>query len=401
MDGGRARNCGVFNFLKRSTVKSAAKSGRSFLLEVLHGCQPERVPVAPFIHVNYVKEFFGDHEVDTVPATVDVYRHFGFDLVHRNCSVAYDHFAAEDSPDWKVSVETTRSGRDETTVTQIRTPEGWMRRVSEVRWTCEYDCEASVVEFPIKTRDDLALCRKYMPLMRVLDVSSISRARQIVGEEGIIAPWVQGAFNEVALNYRNLEDLLVDAVLDPDFYTDLMEFSLQRLFPVLRSQIEAGADLLSTGGNVANGKLISPDFFRQHVVPFEKRVVDFVQSHGAIVLYHNCGYAKGFFPEYPGIGMKAYESLTPPPYGDTILSDALSFFDPARTILLGNIDQITLLRKGSAEQIGAAVGETLGRVKDWSGGRSFLLGTTDYFNENTPEANIQAFAEAGLKYGRL
>jgi hypothetical protein len=29
------------------------------------------------------------------------------------------------------------------------------------------------------------------------------------------------------------------------------------------------------------------------------------------------------------------------------------------------------------------------------------LGTTDYLNENTPNANIRALAEAGRRYGRL
>ncbi|MFB3902531.1 MAG: uroporphyrinogen decarboxylase family protein [Acidobacteriota bacterium] len=382
-------------------MKKTTKTGRQFLLQALHHCDLVRIPVAPFIHVNYVKEFFNDHDVDFVAATIDVYRHFGFDLIHRNCSVVYDHFAAVETPDWRVSVETERFGRDERTVTQVRTPEGVMRRVSELRWTCEYDCEVSSIEFPIKSPKDLELCRKYMPPVGHLDVTPIRRARRLVGEEGVIAPWVQGAFNELALSYRNLESLLIDALVDPEFYTDLMNFSLQRLFPVLRLQIEAGADLLSTGGNVANGKLISPGFFRQHIAPFEKQVVDFVQRQGVIVLYHNCGYASRIVPQYPDVGMKAYESLTPPPYGDTVLPGALACFDPGCTTLLGNIDQITLLRKGSPEEIDAAVEQTLCEVKKWSGGKSFLLGTTDYFNENTPETNIRALAEAGRKHGQI
>jgi hypothetical protein len=31
---------------------------------------------------------------------------------------------------------------------------------------------------------------------------------------------------------------------------------------------------------------------------------------------------------------------------------------------------------------------------------NFILATTDYFSEGTPEENIHAFAQAGLKYGR-
>jgi hypothetical protein len=46
----------------------------------------DRIPVSPFIHVNYVKEFFGTHDVDWVARTPEVYRHFGFDVMHRNCT---------------------------------------------------------------------------------------------------------------------------------------------------------------------------------------------------------------------------------------------------------------------------------------------------------------------------
>ena len=55
-------------------------SGRERLLRVFHQREVDRIPVAPFIHINYVKEFFGTQDVDWVAKTPDVYAHFGFDL---------------------------------------------------------------------------------------------------------------------------------------------------------------------------------------------------------------------------------------------------------------------------------------------------------------------------------
>jgi hypothetical protein len=95
--------------------------------------------------------------------------------------------------------------------------------------------------------------------------------------------------------------------------------------------------------------------------------------------------------------MKAYESLTPAPYGDTVLEEAVAAFGTATT-LLGGIDQLDLLRKGSPADIEREVAKVLRTVK---GRCHFILGTTDYFNENTPADRIRAFAEAGRKHGAL
>src|SRR5258706_671585 len=143
--------------------------------------------------------------------------------------------------------------------------------------------------------------------------------------------------------------------------------------------------------------MVSRDFFRTHIWPWEKRLIDSIQAQGIPVLYHNCGYARGLLPLYPSLGLRAYESLTPAPYGDTVLEDAVRAFGSSTT-LLGGIDQLDLLRKGTAEEITAAPK----RVMDTARGRcSFILGTTDYFNEATPREKILALSEAGQRYGRL
>jgi uroporphyrinogen-III decarboxylase len=178
-----------------------------------------------------------------------------------------------------------------------------------------------------------------------------------------------------------------------------MTFCLERVLSLIEQYAAAGVEVLSAGGNVANGKLVGPDFFDRYVAPYEQRLIDYTQERGTILLYHNCGYARRLLHLYPSLGMKAYESLTPPPHGDTPLAEALARFDPKKTTLLGNIDQIDLLRNGTTRDIEAAVKETLQAAKGWGG--NFILATSDYFNENTPHENIHALAEAGHKFGRL
>ncbi len=368
-------------------------TGRERLLRTLHQQPADVIPVSPFIHVNYIKEFFGDSDVDYVSQTPEVYRHFGFDVMHRNCSPVYTAYGPA-ARGWEFETARQQDGRDETTTTTIHTPRGSVRAVEALRWTYEYDAEASAVEYPIKDEADLDLMQEFQPPAEPAIVSDILRAREAVGEDGVVAPWIQGAFNLAAFYYRKVDDLLVDAVLRPAFYDRLMSYCLNRYLPWVQQIIDAGVDVLCYAGNIANGKMVGPDFYRRHILPYEKRFVDFIQGQGVAVLYHNCGYARKLLPVYPSLGLRAYESLTPVPYGDTVLSEALDIF-AGKTTLLGNIDQITLLREGTQDEIAACVREVL----DTAHGRGhFILATTDYFNENTPHDNIHYLADAARRY---
>ncbi len=371
-------------------------SRRAELLSTFHQEQGDRIPVSPFIHVNHVKEFFGTHDVDWVSKTPEVYSAYGFDIIHRNCSPEYDPIGPS-GPDWVVEIARTENGRDTAAHTRIRTPRGDLECREALRWVYEYDAESSVVEYPIRSPADLELFEAFQPPVGKASVEDVRRARQAVGESGVVAPWIQGAFNLLAIYYRKVDDLLMDALLDPDFFHRMMEYFQERYLVFVRQVIEAGADVLSYGGNIANGKMVSPEFFRRFIWPHEKRFIDSIQALGVPVLYHNCGYARGLLPIYPSLGLRAYESLTPPPYGDTVLEEAVQAFGRGTT-LLGGIDQLDLLRKGTIGEIGAATRKVLDTVR---GRCSFILGTTDYFNENTPRESILALSEAGHRYGRL
>ena len=369
---------------------------RERLIRVFQQQEVDRIPVSPFIHVNYVKEFFATHDVDWVVRTPEVYRHFGFDLIHRNCSIAYDPFGLE-SGDWRREVSHQADGRDDTTTTVIHTPRGALRCRDALRWVYEFDAEVSPVEFPVKGEADFELFRSYQPEIEQVDRSDIERAKEAVGDAGVVAPWIQGAFNLVSIYYRKLDDLLVDALLKPQFYRSMMEYFVGRYKGFIQQLIDAGVDVLSYGANVANGKLIGADFYREHIWPYEKELVDFIQEQEVAVLFHNCGYARDLLPLYATLGLRAYESLTPSPYGDTVLANAVQTFG-LDTTLAGGIDQLDLLRKGSTQEIDDTVKSILAAVR----GRShFILGTTDYFNENTPIDKIQALADSGRKYGKL
>lgn len=350
------------------------------------------IPVAPFIHVNFVRAFFGRQDVDPISDTIEVYRHFGFDIIHRNCTPAYDGIAL-DGERWKAETTVEKDDRGETTTTIVHTPRGDLRQVWRLNWVSEYDAEATPVEYLIKSESDLDLMVEYQPPVGDIDTSPIRRAREELGDGGIVAPWVQGGFNHAAYFVRPPDQLMLDALTHPEFYHALMSYFVERNKAIMSQFIAAGADVLSYAANIASGKMVSEAFFRTFVAPYEKDLIDFVQAHGAHVLYHNCGCAKNLLPCYAELGMRAYESLTPPPYGDTLLEHAFEAMGPD-VVLSGNIDQIEFLQKATPQEIEARVASVLEQARRRG---NFILATTDYFHEDTPHDNVHALADAARK----
>ena len=165
-------------------------NGRERILRTIAGQTVDRPPVAPFLHMNFVKEFRQSNDVDVVAETVAIYEELGLDLIHRNCTPDYDDFTIQ-GPDWSSEV-TELHGPDwtETTVT-VRTPGGPLRRVTRTGRLYEYESSYFLIEPPIKSAADLELCRRYQPPVPQIDTSNIVRARQLVGDAGITAPWAR------------------------------------------------------------------------------------------------------------------------------------------------------------------------------------------------------------------
>jgi uroporphyrinogen decarboxylase len=362
-------------------------NSRERLLRTIAGEPIDRPPVAPFLHVNFIKEHRRRHDIDVVAETVRVCRDFDFDMVHRNCTPEYDDLLVE-GPDWTPRVEETGNADHKVVTVTVDTPGGRLRRVTRSDRLYEYEWSCFLVEPPIKIRTDLDLFLRYQPPAPTIDVSPIVRARQAVGDDGIVAPWAQGAFNEVAYLMRG-HAVLLDPLDDEGFYRAMIAHFLPRNLEKLRQFVAAGADLLSIGGNEANGRAAGPDYFRRYVLEYERQLVDAVHGFGGRVIYHNCGYASLLLPLLREIGMDVYESLTPPPFGDTRLDDALRIMSPIA--LMGGVDQIDLLRKATPDAVRRHAAELLAIAQ---GRGRFILGTSDYINENTPVENLRALREA-------
>ena len=370
-------------------------TGRERFIRMFRGEEIDRVPVAPFIYNNFINEFFNSPDADPVEKGIEVYESLGFDIILRTCNV-WDYLSecACDAKNWRVSETKEGEGKEWIVVTTVRTPEKELTQRKSYNQVTQNEVLEAVVEYYIKDESDFNQFLKYQPPVPEYNCESIIRARELLGDKGLAAPWAQGVFN-IASFYRKLDDLILDPYINLAFYDRMMKYFSGRMYKTIKQFVKAGADIVCCGGNVGNATMVGPNHFRDFILSYEAEFTKEVKDLGVYYLYHNCGDAASLLDIYSRVGMDIYESLTPKPFGDTNLEDALVKIDKSIT-LCGNIDQIAFLKEAEPGEIRHEVKRVLDLAKKRG---KFILGTTDYFSEGTPCKNIKAFSEAGREFG--
>lgn len=386
-------------------------NGRERLLKALKHEPTDRVPVAPFTYYNAIYEmfdytpsiadFFNPPDFDPIVKFVEYCDYFGFDVLHVLGSVwdvwvgntMFDQTILCSDENWDVSVDDQYHEDDELlrTVT-IKTPGGELRHVESHERTSKYLIVSATTENLIKTPRDFEILRQYAPAADRMDTSLIRRARAATGDKGLVTANTHGTFNILGM-FRKLEDILVDPIVDPVFYQEMVDYFLPRLVQRARKMVEAGADVIEVAGHWTGQ--VGPKIFQKHIFENENRLVKALHGLGALVIYHNCGDAARIMRYYNDLDIDCWGYLTPPPYADVVLEEALAVLRPTLT-LRGNIDQIDFLMKATPQQVKDKVQEVLSKVKPRG---NWILSTTDFFFDGTPYENIQAFSDAGHEFG--
>jgi uroporphyrinogen decarboxylase len=381
-------------------------TGRERLMKSFKGEQVDRVPICPFVYYNFVYEYFNVempdiHEFmnptvfDVEQKTIELHEHFGFDLLHRLGSIWDFADVVSGGENWIVDQKEEMKEDNGIQTTTIKTPEKELRQVKVIKKNSKYLWVEAINEYFIKTPEDFEQFVKYQPEKIILDCSRITKTKKLVGEKGLTAVCTVGAYN--FLNYyRKLDDIITDPFEDEWFYRKMIRYFTDRLKKIYKLYIEAGADVINIGANNANGTLMGPLNFKKYVLEYEKELNEMVKKEGAFVLYHNCGDAGSLLDVYRELPMDAYETLTPPPLGDTIFEEALEKFNKDVT-LVGNIDQVEFLKTATPEQVKERVKDIVEKGKKRG---NFILSTSDFFFENTPYENIKAFVKTGLEFGK-
>ncbi len=377
-------------------------TARERILTVLRGGIPDRVPVVPFIQEEYLSWVYpGRQQLDRVDTVIELARELSFDVITKHNRFMTPAFMLRDHLNWRVRRETARDEAMWVTRVEIATPDRTLTQesVKPDAGAATQGLMSAMRKHLLETPDDIAAFIRWLPAPDAEAVRDMREAaagwRQRVGDLGINAPWGWAGVFNYASDLWGIENLMVAPYTDETLYHALMDALTQQMIAYNTPLIEGGADAIGLQGHIANARSVSPDYFMEHVFPYERRLLDAIHAQGACTVYHNCGCARAFYPCYRELGMTLWETVSEPPQGDNDLAEAKRVMGD-RVCLLGNLDQLRFLKTATPAEVDAKAREIVRIGKP--GGR-YLFAASDFLERGTPLENVKAMLKAAAEEG--
>ena len=368
----------------------------------MNGGIPDRVPVSPFVQEDFLSYFFRKSGTDRLIDGIACAQALDFDLMARESKYSQPHFMRRSYPDWEIAMKTFVEKGNYYTVTTIKTP---LKELKQVQ-AAPYDEKSiagihpSTMEYLIKDKSDFEAFDRYVPNMDKTDIEFIIQggrfAKKTIREIGISCPWgTGGVYNQVS-NYISVQDMMMDALAEEDYYHAYMS----RFADLIAGSNEAFAasefDSVGISGNIANGAMVGESFFSEYILPYERIAMSPLLQADKPVVYHNCGCARNLYPCYKEMGVTCWETIAQPPQGDNDLKTAKEFFGSSM-VLCGTLDQVRYLKTAKPEEI---YDSAAGTVEIGKPDAHYIFAASDFLEKETPIENIKAMIAGAKSTGK-
>ncbi|MGE5224217.1 MAG: uroporphyrinogen decarboxylase family protein [Omnitrophica WOR_2 bacterium] len=196
---------------------------------------------------------------------------------------------------------------------------------------------------------------------------------------------------ERSWNLRGFENLLMDAVNEPDFFEEVLD----RLRDLYLAFVNYTADLPLDGilfgddWGHQRGVILGPKRWRKFIKPRWAAIYAAVHAHGKLVFHHSCGSVAELMPDLIEIGMDVLESVQPEAAGMNPYELKKRWGD--RITFWGGLGSQSIIPFGKPEEIRAEVR----RLRSEMGrGGGYILEPAKPLQPGTPTENAVAVFEA-------
>ena len=211
-------------------------------------------------------------------------------------------------------------------------------------------------------------------------------ARRSQDRFAVIGNFDQSPFS-LACALRGINQLMIDVYDDPAFVQRLLDICTESVVRYAKAMAEAGAHILNTGDSPA--MLVGPENYEKFALPYEQIVFDELTSCGYLSTLHVCGNTTRLL----GLMGRSHAQSLELDY-NVDLSYARKCL-PEEMTLVGNIDPVGILWKGTPEDVAVSV-KTLLNASSQLG--RFILSSGCAIAPGTPPENIQAMVETARSF---
>ncbi len=248
---------------------------------------------------------------------------------------------------------------------------------------------------PIRSTDDLRRYEPPDPTAEPRLQSLRSAVQRFKGRKAIVFLTHDGF--EFPYNLRGgMDRLLMDYIEQPTLVHELTELVLDYKIRLMQAAIAAGADVIVSGDDYAarKGPIMSPRHFREFVFPALQRSVAAVHALDTPYIKHTDGNIWRLLDMLVEAGIDAIDPLEP--LADMDIGEVKRQYGN-RLAVVGNVDCTELLPYGSAEEVQAAVKETVAKAAADGG---FILASSNSIHPAVQPANYRVMHQAGRQWGK-
>ncbi|MFX0134701.1 MAG: uroporphyrinogen decarboxylase family protein [Candidatus Hodarchaeota archaeon] len=232
---------------------------------------------------------------------------------------------------------------------------------------------------------------RYIPFERAVKAAETSELKS-----PYIIPMMQGFFENSwqPFGFENYTRLLFER---PDFIEEVLrniDVFLTELIRILFDRYSI--ELICYGDDLGykTGPLINPRKFQKLIYPRMKKFVEFCHKKNMKVLFHSCGNLNKILDKVIETGIDGLHPLEPSAAMD-IFATNQSYGD--KLTLIGNVDTIDLLAKGTAAQVQEYVKKEIKYIAPNGG---LIISSSHSINPQISFENYKAMIEATKKYGK-
>ena len=272
---------------------------------------------------------------------------------------------------------------------EITTPDGVLTKRTVTSEITVYDSEHL-----LKTDGDIELFLKYYPVPAAVDFTPIRETKERLGDRGIIRshPFSpgQGSPWQSFCTLYGTEHAILLGMDRPEFLHEILDAILQKTLRVTSMWRGTPADMVEVGGGAGSSTVISPSFYREFGLPYDRQQNALFHDVGLRVVNHFCGGLMPMLDLVVESDADGLETMTPVNMGgDCNLAEASRRVGDT-LFFIGGFDQNEGFEHGTPESARRLVFECFEATKDHAG---YICCPSDHFFHGDP-ANLHAFADA-------
>lgn len=240
----------------------------------------------------------------------------------------------------------------------------------------------SVVGRLVSTREEVEALM--VPTVDKGRIAEYIKANRLVAER-IDKPVVAGCIGPYSLAGRlfDMSEIMMAMFIEPDTVKMLLDKCTDFIISYCRELKKAGANAVLVAEPAAG--LLSNDACQEFSSEYVKQIVEALQGESFLVFLHNCGNTGQCTKAMISTGAAGYH------FGNAI--DMISALEecPSDTLVMGNLDPVSLFKMSSAEKV---YNETITLLQKTKNYKNFILSSGCDTPPEIPFENIEQFYKA-------